>query len=268
MAAVTLGGQGRYAAAAARLWPVISAADPVLAALAAATLAAHRRQLGGHAIARDLDALGLRRLTEAGLTTGKRSPAWAGDDHRPPGTGAAAARSDVLLGLAADAIGLGRPDEARTLLGIESASADGGWRAEIKRGWVAAEVELVSGRPAAALAPAQAASAAAARSPSLRLRAKSNLVLGATLAAAGDHRGALPAIKDCLRAAITHGLEPLRWPCRIVLAGLEPERAAQHRREAVIALDCVLRHADPAGRAAAVASPWVPTSGFELGPNR
>ncbi|MBM7770255.1 hypothetical protein JOD54_000459 [Actinokineospora baliensis] len=268
LAAVTLGGRGRYAAAATLLWPVITGTDPTGAALAAVTLAAHRRQLGGHAIARDLDALGLRRLAEAAATTGERSPATGGQDRRWGGADAAAARSDALLGLAADAIGLGELHEARTLLGIESASTDGGWRAEIKRGWVAAEVELAAGRPEAALPPARAAAAAATRSPSRRLVAKSNLVLGATLAAAGDRPGALLAINDCLRDAITHGLVPLRWPCRIVLADLEPERADEHRREAATALDCVLRHADPAGRAAAAASPWVPTSGFDLGPNR
>ncbi|SER78961.1 hypothetical protein SAMN04487818_105231 [Actinokineospora terrae] len=268
LAAVTLGGQGRYAAAAALLWPVISGTDPVLAALAATTLAAHRRQLGGHAAARELDALGLRRLTEAGSITGKRSPQDQREAAAADGTDAAAARSDALLGLAADAIGLGRLGEARALLGIESASGDGGWRAAIKRGWVAAEVELAAGHPAAAEAPARVAWAAARRSPAVRLRAKSDLVLGVVLAGVGDRGEAVRAITGCLEVSITHGLVPLRWPSRIVLADLEPERASRHRSAAGIDLDCVLRHADPVGRALAAASPWVPTSGFDLGPNR
>ncbi|GAA3018630.1 hypothetical protein [Actinokineospora globicatena] len=268
LASVTLGGQGRYAAAAALVWPVINGTDPVLAALAAATLAAHRRQLGGHAAARELDALGLRRLAAAGLVAGKRSPQDQRAARAADGTDAAAARSDVLLGLAADAIGLGRLGEARALIGIESASGDGGWRAEIKRGWVAAEVELAAGHPAAAEAPARAAAAAARRSPSVRLLAKSRLVLGVVLAGTGDRAGAVAEITTCLRESITHGMIPLRWPSRIVLADLEPERASEHRSAAGNDLDCVLRHADPVGRALATASPWVPTSGFDLGPNR
>lgn len=66
LAAVVLGGQGRYAAAAVLLDELIAGRDPVLAAFAASTLASHRRQLGGHAAARVLDATGLHRLATAG----------------------------------------------------------------------------------------------------------------------------------------------------------------------------------------------------------
>ncbi|WP_051385628.1 hypothetical protein [Actinokineospora inagensis] len=268
MAAVTLGGQGRYAAAAGLLGPVINGIDPVLAALGAATLAAHRRQLGGHAAARVLDGFGLRRLAEGGVLPGQRSPRDREPGSAGAGEDAGAARSDVLLGLAADALGGGRLDEARRLIGIESASVDGGWRAEVKRGWVTAEVALAAADPVAAVPPARVAEAASVRSGSVRLVAKSRLVLGVALAASGDRAGGLDMVLASRADAVTHGLVPLRWPCALVLADLEPERADEHRRAAAVALDCVLRHADPVGRALARASPWVPTSAFGLGPNR
>jgi len=54
LAAVVLGGQGHYAAATALLTELRHTADPVLASLAASTLASQRRQVGGHAAARRL----------------------------------------------------------------------------------------------------------------------------------------------------------------------------------------------------------------------
>ena len=129
LVAVALGGQGRYAAAATELARL--AADPGvpprLAAHAAVTRAAHLRQLGGHAAARTHDAVGLR-LAAAALRarpgtphTGGVSPCrdsaggvsppcdGVGDAAAAPDDGVdlAAARIDALVGLAADAIGLG-----------------------------------------------------------------------------------------------------------------------------------------------------------------
>src|SRR5437763_12915950 len=113
LAAVTLGGQGRYGLATAVLRGLLADADPVLAALAGATLASHRRQLGGHAAARSLDGAAAGRL--AGV---------AADGHADPdGLDAAGAWSDVLLGLAADAVGLGRVGEARRLHSVAADTA-------------------------------------------------------------------------------------------------------------------------------------------------
>ena len=107
-AAVALGGQGRYAAAAMLLDGLRRdpAVAPVVAAHAAVTLASHRRQLGGHAAARRLDAEALARaaagppsvVVPGGLLT------------------AAAAHVDALVGLAADALGTGDLAGARRLL--------------------------------------------------------------------------------------------------------------------------------------------------------
>ncbi|HVK22765.1 MAG TPA: hypothetical protein VM677_15495 [Actinokineospora sp.] len=262
LAAVALGGRGQYAAAAAHLGLLISGRDPVIAALAAATRASHLRQVGGHAIARPFDAAGLLRLAAAGLI----GPGGVDGDHPDvagqPGADAAAARSDVLLGLAADALGQGRTAEARRLFGIESASVNAGWRAEVRRGWVAAEIELGAGMVDAAVAPAEAAAAAAAGSGSTRHQVKSGLVLGVALAAVGERPRARDLIFGAHADATRLGLWPLVWPCALVLADIDPDDADAHRRNAARALHGVLRHSDPVARAAAAASPWVPTWQF------
>jgi hypothetical protein len=240
LAAVTLGGQGRYAAAATLLRPVITGAEPVLGALAAATLAAHRRQLGGHAAARDLDRLAYRRLA------GHDAPhAW----------------SDVLLGLAADALGLGRIPEARRFAHRAQQLGDTGWRGAIRLGWVSAEIELGAGRPEHAVPHAEQAAERAANAGSARHQVKSGLVLGAALAVRGldaDRARARQLLDTVRRRASRLGLLSLLWPCRLLLAGLEPANAHTHHRAAAYAVHGVLCRADPDGRRIARASPWVP----------
>jgi hypothetical protein len=235
LAAVVLGGQGRYARAAALLARLRHDPDPELAALACATLASHRRQLGGHANARVLDAAGLARLA-----------------GRPD---AVEARSDVLLGLAADAIGAGRLGEARRLVARAPAA---GWRAAIRQGWVNAEIELAAGRAAEAVAFAEPAAGRAAESGSVRHRIKSGLVLGAALAARGDRTGAANAAGPALDAAHDLGLLSLVWPGALIMADLDPEFADRNCQWARLALQSVLRRADPVGRRLAERSPWVP----------
>ncbi len=72
-----------------------------------------------------------------GCSTPPGTPAW------PAGRTLAEARSDVLLGLAADAVGAGRLGEARRLV---ARAPRAGWRAAVRRGWVSAEIELSAGR--------------------------------------------------------------------------------------------------------------------------
>jgi len=148
LVAVALGGQGYYAAAAAELERL--AADPAVplrvAAHAAVTRAAHLRQLGGHAVARSWDARGLRlaagALRAGAAPTGPRiggvSPRWDSTGGVSPrcdgvangdgpagcpcdGLDAAAARIDALVGLAADAVGLGDLAGAERLLAAAAA---------------------------------------------------------------------------------------------------------------------------------------------------
>jgi len=251
LAAVVLGGQGRYAAAAALLDELRTDADPVLAALGASALAAHRRQLGGHAAARVLDAAGLARLAAAGLVGA-------------PGL-AAEATSDVLLGLAADAIGVARTDEARLLVAT-AADFPVGWRGAIRLGWVRAEIELAAGRADLAVGPAAAAAELAAGTGARRHQVKSAIVHATALATpsprapAGEDRGlARDLLHRALDDCVELGLASLAWPCGLVLAELDPARRDELRRGSGVALHRVLRRADPVGRRLAECSPWVPS---------
>jgi hypothetical protein len=246
LAAVALGGQGRYARAAALLNCLLPAfpasrvdiydkCEQRVASLAASTLASHRRQLGGHAAAWVLDAVALAAA--------------------PPE--AAEARSDALLGLAADALGLGRIGVARRLIAAARQLGDAGWRAEIRIGWVSAEVELGAGNPELAVPHAEQAAELAGASGSTRHRIKSALVLGAALAGSAPDRAR--EMLGAVRAeASGRGLLPLVWPCALLLADVEPQSARAHRRCAGHALHSVLRRADPIGRRIAERSPWVP----------
>ena len=240
LAAVVLGGQGRYAAAVTLLDRLRTHADPVLAALASAALASHRRQLGGHADARVLDAAGHARL--AGLAD---TPAVA------------QARSDVLLGLAADAVGAARLGEARRLVAA-ARRQEAGWRGAVRNDWVSAEIELSAGRAEEAVRFAEPAAERAAAEGSVRHRIKSGMVLGAALAARGTTGRAEEIVRRALADATDLGLLSLVWPGALIMAELDATRADQFCRCAGIALHSVLRRADPVGRRLAERSPWVP----------
>lgn len=249
LAAVVLGAQGWYARAAALLDELVRHRDPALAALAAATLASHRRQLGGHADARRHDAAGLARLVARSAQPGPGRPDL-------PASAVAEARSDVLVGLAADAVGLGRLAEARRL--VAAAPADAGWRAAVRTGWVSAEIELSAGRGEAAVRHAEPAAERAGESGSVRHRVKSALVLGVALAVSGRHERAGRLVSTAFEDATDLGLLTLSWPAATLLAELEPTRADQFRRCAALGLHSVLRRADPVGRRLAGRSAWVP----------
>ncbi|TDQ05815.1 hypothetical protein [Labedaea rhizosphaerae] len=234
LAGVALGGQGHYAAATALLAPLASTAGPV-AALAGAALASHRRQLGGHAAARRLDGRALLLL---------------GEDEQ--------ARSDVLLGLAADALGLGLTRQAHALL--DRAAGLTGWRHELRHDWVTAEVLLAEGRAAQAVAPAERAAERALACDSVRHQVKADLVLAAALATASDpSQRPIGLLQSVVARAQDHGLAPLVWPSALLLAELDPDGAATHRMTGWAALHAVLHRTDPIGRRIAEASPWVPT---------
>lgn len=277
LAAVVLGGRGRYARAAALLEPMVREADPVLGSLAAGALAAHRRQLGGHADARGWDARALRLAAgavhpEPGSAAVHPELAAAGVHPEPgsdavhpePGSAAAdpdgldaeGALADALLGLAADALALGRESEARRLIARVHPRS---WRTQVRAGWVHAELELAAGAPASARAPAERAAALAREHGALRHVVKSDLVLAAALMAASselDRAAAL--VDDALGAAVEFGLDSLCWPAELIAAGLRPDRADEHHRRARAVLRRVLPRADPAGRRIAIGSVWVP----------
>jgi tetratricopeptide (TPR) repeat protein len=228
LAGVVLGAQGRYARAATLLAQLADQRND-LGALAAATLASHRRQLGGHAAARPLDARALANATS--------------DE----------ARADALLGLAADAIGAGRLDEARRLRDRAPRTT---WRSRIRSDWVAAEIELSAGRPDAARPYAERATE---ESEGTRHRVKSKIILGAAMATV-DPAMARKLVTQARDDATDLHLLSLVWPASLLLADLDPDERPSHRRRADDVLHSVLRRSDPRGRELAERSPWVPTA--------
>lgn len=215
LAAVALGGQGRYGAAAAELARLrADPATPVaIAAHAAVTAAAHRRQLGGHAAALADDGFALRVATAA--RPGE-------PDH--DGTDAAGARIDALIGLAADAVGLGRPLVARRLLDSAECSCRDhpSWRLPVRIGWVRAELALLSGEPAAALAPATDAVHRARAAGAARHLVKSLIVHVVTAVAAGERPPdeGIAELDRLAQECVDRGLAPLEWPCRLAAADM------------------------------------------------
>lgn len=251
LAAVVLGGQGRYAAAATVLGDLIRGDSATVGALACATLAAHRRQLGGHAAALPLDGAALARVGTSSRV---------GDRQDPDGIDRAGARADALLGLAADNLALGRPAVSRRLI----AAVEGevlGWRASVRSGWVRAEVELISGDAAAAIPHAERAAQLAGARKAVRHGVKSDLVLAAALAARGepaDRRRAIGLATAASATAREHGLRSLTWPAGLIAADLDPAQALRLRSQVTDELYALLLAADPLGRRLARESPWVP----------
>ena len=261
LVAVVRGARGEYAAAATALAALSRGPDPVVAALASATYAAHRRQLGGHAAARPLDAAALVLATAAmGRADGGRSD--------PDGMDAMGALADALLGLAADNLALGRPAAARRFLG-RAGEIDAGWRAAVRTGWVTAELALSVGNAGAAVDAAERAERLVAARGETRHLTKSRIVLAASLAATGTATARARAARLVTRAladARATGLRSLSWPAGLLAADLvtdlvaepEPSAAVRHRRDVTAELHALLLRSDPQGRRLAYESAWVP----------
>jgi hypothetical protein len=267
LVAVALGGQGRYAAAAAVLRDLLAApgVPRAVAAHAAVTLAAHRRQLGGHAAARHLDSMGLRLAVAA--PTG---PLDGG------GTDALAARVDALVGLAADGIGTGAADATARLLRVAALAVRDhpSWRPAVRLGWVRAELALLRGDAPAAVAPARDALELATGGGSVRHVLKSRIVHAVARAAAGgDPEQALAELDRAAEDAAGAGLLPLVWPARLAAADVierslngvlnandavartaqrsvsgRPGGAPRRRHAATATLSVILHRCDPDGR--------------------
>lgn len=217
--AAALGGQGRYANAAAELGAlVVPTVAPWLRSLAWSTRASHLRQLGGHDLARRLDGAAL--AVAAGVEGG------AG----------ATARCDALVGLAADALGSGRVALARRLL-VRAADQLGSAedRCTVRWCWVSAETALCADDTDVAGAHAAAARRLADRGPSVRHQVKSLLV---EAAAKGSTEGA----EQAWAAAVEHGLLPLRWAATMLLLALQGNSAGgQIGRENTVSHDLLAR---------------------------
>ncbi|OXM42722.1 hypothetical protein [Amycolatopsis alba] len=248
LAAIGLGARGRYAAAATLLTGLRASGDPVLASLAASTLASHRRQLGGHAAALVLDGEALA------LTIGEPR-----DEPDPDGLDAEGARADALLGLAADNLGRGRLTAARRLL-ARAEPHIGNWRTRTRAGWVGAEIELASNISGAAIAPAEMALETARVRGACRHVVKSQLVLGVTVAngSSAERDRAKALVESARETAEKYEFNSLLWVACLVEADLAAGHADEYRFRGAELLHAVLRHADPCGRWLARESPWVP----------
>jgi hypothetical protein len=206
--AVAAGGQGRYAVAQAELEAVSrTGAGDRTGSLAASTRASFLRQLGWHDHAREWDG---------------RALAIAGSD--------ADARVDALIGLAADALGVGRfPLSARLLeRATELVDATDSARLPVRLAWVGAELAMFTGHGAAAVGHAERAVAFAAPLGSVRHAVKSGVVLAAALCSAGSIERSQHVADAALEATERHGLVPLTWALACLLvdigsASREPE---------------------------------------------
>jgi hypothetical protein len=210
--AVGAGGQGRYGSARNDLATLLrSAPGDRLASLAHSTQASFLRQLGWHRLARGWDG---------------RALALAGADPE--------AAADALIGLAADALGVGRLAAAATLLSrAEPIVADAPQhRLSIRRAWVAAELAMAAGDGAAAVRNAVLAVELAATTVSARHRAKSDVVLAAALCSAGavDRARTLGAATLELTGQLS--LVPLRWAVACLLVDIgSPSRPIAELRD-------------------------------------
>jgi hypothetical protein len=200
--AVGAGGQGRYASACDDLAALLRCAPVgVLASLAYSTQASFLRQLGWHQLARGWDG---------------RAMALAGADPE--------AAADALIGLAADALGVGRLAASATLLSrAEPLVADAQQhRLSVRRAWVSAELAMAAGDGAAAVRNAELGVELAATTVdgSARHAAKSDVVLAAALCSAGAVDRARTLGEATLELTGRLGLVPLRWAVACLLADI------------------------------------------------
>lgn len=202
--AVAAGGQGRYASASSDLAVLRrSISDGPLASLAHSTQGSFLRQLGWHALARGWDG---------------RALALAGSEPE--------AGSDALIGLAADALGLGRFAAAEALLRRadqhSGGGVGGGHRVAVRRQWVGAELAMAVGDGRAAVSCAEQALelARATFDPAARHLVKSNVVLAAALCSAGAIERARAVAEAALNATGRLGLVPLRWALACLLVDI------------------------------------------------
>lgn len=198
--AVAAAGQGRYASALTDLDRVLrlSAQGP-LASLAHSTRASFFRQLGWHDTARGYD-----------------GRAWA----LSRGFGEAAA--DALVGLAADALGVGRfAASERALARAETVIAGVDVpRLAVRLAWVSAELAMVRGDGDRAVTFAQYAAELAGPLGSARHTVKSSVVLAAAHCSAGDLAASRRVADAALAATDELGLVPLRWAAASLLADI------------------------------------------------
>ncbi|MDR3664408.1 MAG: hypothetical protein P4L86_29170 [Mycobacterium sp.] len=210
--AVAAGGQGRYATAQADLQTLARHADDPLLSLAHSTRASFLRQLGWHHLARVAD-----------------GQAWALVANRPDAT---EARADALVGLAADALGVGRFGVAQRLLDRAAVVTDNGVpRQQVRLAWVGAELAMVSGRGEDAVEHAERARGLVGSVGSPRHAVKTDVVYAAALCSAGRFDDSRRIADGALRRTQQFGLVPLTWALGCLLGDIG---SAEHSRDEVL----------------------------------
>jgi len=198
--AVVAGGQGRYGSAMADLDGVcrLQRGGP-LVSLAHSTRASFLRQLGWHDRARGWDGLAI---------------ALAGSD---PESGA-----DAFIGLAADALGVGRFAASATALrrAGELLGRPASPRLPVRLAWVSAELAMARGEGATAVGHAERAVDLAAALGSARHTLKSAVVRAAALCSAGEIDASRRLADAALQDADRLGIIPLRWALACLLADI------------------------------------------------
>ncbi|ULE33753.1 hypothetical protein [Mycobacterium sp. IDR2000157661] len=219
--AVAAGGQGRYASARAdlaRLCRTRGGAEPQasLVSLAHSTWASFLRQLGGHTEARSWDG--------RAVVLGRLDPE---------------ATADALIGLAADALGVGRLAASSTALQRAGDVARGTPRLRVRQAWVSAELAMVRGEGPPAVDHAERAVAHARDFGSARHAVKSSLVLAAARCSCGDLDTARSVADTALEETDRLGMIPLRWALASLLVDIG---SARHSPEEMVRLrdDCAI----------------------------
>lgn len=217
--AVAAGGQGRYASADADLAMLLrqTPAGP-LASLAYSTRASFLRQLGGHQLARGLDG---------------RALALARNEQQADPE----ATADALVGLAADALGIGRFAVSAALLRrVPEPPAPS--RLAVRRNWVTAELAMVTGDGATAVRHAEQALEQTHDAPDAgaRHRVKSQVVLAGALCCAGHVDRARAVAQAALQDTERLGLIPLRWALACLLIDVNDAASASYSVEELCGL--------------------------------
>lgn len=198
MLAYVAAARGDFPAAERRCRALLSSTDATVRARAALTLGSVLRQTRRHAEAREIDRRALRAATgESG-------------------------RAHALIGLAADAVGMGDAAEcARKLARAARIAPRSDWRVWVRLRWVRAEHALLTGNCRAAIPQARAALARSRATKAARHEAKSLLFLGVALDACGEP-GARAALSRAERIAARIGARPI--------AAVARERLGARRR--------------------------------------
>ena len=234
----------------------------VVASLAASTLASHRRQLGGHALALSLDGLAVRKASRrspgagtamgiltAWMSTARSWTAWWGWRRTIWGSASWPPRRSCWRG----PLGRcgGRVLARRGPIGL------GARRAGARLRWACRQVS-----------PAKRAREVARERGSVRHVVKSELILGAALGAMGEQENGKQATKlvtNALTTARRYGWRSLIWPAQLLLFDLDVSLADWKGSKVTNELKELLGFADPVGSRLAQASPVGADLAFFLG---